>query len=101
MIVEGDEIVKEQILKAKRQGKHKTKIKTYQLKIDKNGKHNLYLVKGYFEGSSKVEELKEQGFDVKFEKTDKQATVGYDASGSVRKFLLSSFNTTNMIISWN
>ena len=43
-------------------------------------------------------ELKSKGFTFKYEKTDKQNTIGYDMNGNINKAIQRDLHTTNIVV---
>lgn len=87
-----------QIKKAKARGKKSIKVKVYQIDMSGGKPHNLFMVVGMIEKGDGVKQLEAMGYNVSFERTDKQLTVGYNCRGECTKSILKPLHTTNMIV---
>ena len=80
----------------KAKGKKASKVKISQVEFFKDKHPKMYL---QTMGLKELEkELKSKGFTFKYEKTDKQNTIGYDMNGNINKAIQRDLHTTNIVV---
>lgn len=89
-----------QITSAKCRGRRFIKVKVYQLDFTGGKPHGLYMLSGMSEGGEGEKALKELGYEVLYEKNDKQISTGYDMKGAINKCVSRDLHTTTMIVRW-
>lgn len=80
----------------KAKGKKTSKVKISQVEFFKDKHPKMYL---QTMGLKELEkELKSKGFTFKYERTDKQNTIGYDINGNINKAIQRDLHTTNIVV---
>lgn len=80
----------------KTKGKKTSKVKISQVEFFKDKHPKMYL---QTMGLKELEkELKSKGFTFKYERTDKQNTIGYDINGNINKAIQRDLHTTNIVV---